>query len=156
MSTNYKFLKSRNLIEGICFIAFAVFIFIQTSGTPGAVSLIPRTMASIIALMGVILIYKARVELKLESTSTLQRNIQSHKLVLIVIVILALFWLLIQFIGFYVTSFFLIMFFYFYFDPKKTAVHIITGIVFSAFMTVLLYLIFHNGLRLLTPTGFLL
>jgi hypothetical protein len=155
MNINYKFFKSRNLIEGICFIAFALFIFIQTSGTPGAVSLIPRTMAGIIALMGVILIYKARVELKLESTSTLQKTSQSYKLVLVVIFVLALFWILIQLIGFYVTSFFLIMFFYFYFDHKKTAIHIITGIVFSAFMTVLLYLIFHNGLRLLTPTGIL-
>ena len=155
MIAKHTFFKSQNFIEGVCFIAFAGLIFFQTIDDSSDASLFPRVMAAIIALMGAIIIYQAWIQFKQGSPSEKKETNQSFKSALIVIAALGLFWLLHQFVGFYATSFLLVMFFYFFFDKKKTAFAVIKGIMFSVFMTGLLYFIFHKALRLLTPTGIL-
>jgi len=150
------FIQNRNTAEGFGFIIFSLIMIAGTYNLSWEAALIPRLMALIIMIMGMLLILSGRkdVSSSIDRVSVLNRKTILRSILLAVV--LLIFWILQQVLGFYCASFFLFCFLYFFFDPRFTISNMIIGLGFSIITIILFYSLFFKVMRIMTPTGLLI
>ncbi|WP_416147548.1 tripartite tricarboxylate transporter TctB family protein [Salipaludibacillus sp. HK11] len=154
------FIILSNVIFGVVLIIFSIIAYIQTLDLPDRSALFPQIILYGMAITGVLMIIDAlikRKKQKEENESTLTKNTFIFHIVIPGAILLTAYGLLSQ-LGFYITSFLLIMVLFFYqtyrsYEAKLTVRHFLKGLLVATIVTVLMYVVFTVLLSLPTPSG---
>ena len=139
------------VVELIITVVLPLGVIFNVYNLPESAGYVPMAMSIIILSIGVFLVLTSdsNAEKESEDAGFLAR-------ILMVLGIFLAFWLAATFIGFYVSTAFLLFVFYFVFSNKDKTFSPVKGMLYTLITTGILYGLFHELLRVMTPQGLLI